>query len=157
MVAIQVNVIQSGPGGCKFQGVFLPFVTPGSQFRMARQAVVIQVDFGVQGDQLSITGDHQRVDLDQTAVVFYKKSEKVGQQVGKLPVQCWRQAQAEGDLAAMKRLDCEQGIDLDPDDPFRGIGGNRLDIHTAGLTGHDQQGGAGAIGDDAQVEFPDQI
>ena len=53
----------------------------------------------------------------------------------------------------MEALDSQQRIDEDLDDLFGGFLGHLLDVHAAGLAGHDADLGGGAVRDDAQIQF----
>src|SRR5690606_21966036 len=62
-IAIELDVGQVELAGFDFSGIFFVQIAVGQDIGMAEQRVRIEVELGVQGDDLAVAGDDQRVDL----------------------------------------------------------------------------------------------
>src|SRR5690606_6743762 len=71
-VAVQGDVVEVVLGRLDLGLVFLAGVAHGGQLRLTAHvdSVLVNVDLGVQRQQLAIAGDDQRVDLDQRQVLI---------------------------------------------------------------------------------------
>ena len=64
-----------------------------------------------------------------------------------------REAEAVGDLSADMGHVAGGRIDMDGDDLLRGLGGDLLDVHAAGLGGDEGDAAVGAVDEHRQVEL----
>ena len=70
--AVERDVVEIVFRGLDFLGVFFGEIAQRGDVGMAEQRVVVEVDLGVEADQLVVLGDDQRIDLEQAHVLSVK-------------------------------------------------------------------------------------
>ncbi len=103
---------------------------------MTEQSVRVEVELGVQRDDLAVAGQDQRVDFSQRSVGFIERLVQALQRLAGLRHARVGHADLAGDVVgfsvgqADRRLD-DQGVDL-----FRAVGSDFFDVHAAFARGH---------------------
>ena len=156
-MTVEFDVIQLVVGGFGFELVLLVKVSPRGQVRMPEQGIVVEIDLGVQGEDLTFTGCHQGIDLGQGTVHFHVHFVEPQDETKRLTHQGALQSQPESKPPRLKGLQPHPRVHLFPEDLFRSPGGHLLDFHPTFWTGHDHQLALGPVQGDAQIEFPVDI
>ena len=120
---------------------------------MPEQGVVVEVELGIEAEQVSLPGLHQGVDLQERAVGLDEGLVEVLQQRHRLLDLGRGEAEFEGDLARLEGAQPDQRIDRLEEDFFRGVGGDFLDVHPPFGAGHQGHLGGGAIDQEGDVEL----
>ncbi len=120
---------------------------------MTEERVVVEVDLGVESDNRLLGRDDERIDLHERAVVFHEQPVEVLDHGRKALDRCRRQIEPEGELPAVVALKPEQRIDKNLDDLLRSLGSYVLNVHAAGLAGHNDDFGRRSVGNDAEIKF----
>ena len=140
--AIEADVFEPVGQGRRLAGILLAQVPLGLQVRLTEQGIVIQIDLGVQGDQLAPGGHHQRIDLHQVGVARHEEPVEPGHDLTQGLDLVAGQAETEAQPAHLKGLhpvsDRGGRVDAGQEDLFRVRGGHRLDIDAARRRGHEQ-------------------
>ena len=152
-VAAKRDVGELVLGGFDFVGVFFVVVAHVAQFGVTEDGVVVEAEFGVQAEQVVVTGDDERVDFEQGAVTGDEGLVEALQDSDGLGDEFAAQAEAEGDLAALEGGQAGQGVDGFGEDFLGGLGGDLFDVHAPCGGGHDGDFGAAAIDDQGDVQF----
>ena len=92
--AVERDIVEIELRGLDLLGVFLGLVAQRRDLRMQEQRVVVEVDLGVEADQLLVLGDDQRIDLEQAHVGVDKGLIEIAQQRAQLLAPDRRQASA---------------------------------------------------------------
>ena len=139
--------------GRRFAGVLLRDVAHRRQVLVAVQGVVVQVDLGVQGQQVAVLGDDQGVDLHQAGIAVGEQSVQACHQLLQFPNLAALQAQTETQLAALVGLQAGGRVDVGGEDLLGRVGGHLFDVHPPGRRGHKQQPSPPAVHQHTQIEF----
>ncbi len=103
-VAVQGDVVEVVLGGGRLARVFLADVAQLQQFRVPVQRVVVEVDLGIQREQVAAWRDHQRVDLDQAGVLLEEQLDQAEQDLLELLHLVAIEAQREAEAAHLVGL-----------------------------------------------------
>ncbi len=120
---------------------------------MAEHGVVVEVDFAVEGDELVVPGGDEGVDLHEGGVGVDEGAVEAGHEADGLVDLGGLEAEFEGEGAGLEGLEADGGVDGFLVDGVGGFGGDFFDFHAAGLRGHEDEAGGGAVEDDAEVEL----
>ncbi len=123
------------------------------QVPVAEQGVVVEVDLGIDRHDPLIVGQHQRVDLGQTAVLFDEDLREPVDRIDRLFCGISRQAQRPGQRARLELLQPQVRVHPLLEDGGRVAAGDLLDLHAALATGHQHRLVPCAVDDDAEVEL----
>src|SRR5208282_689997 len=107
-VAVQGDVVQIRLAGPQVQRLFLRFDGQRLDFLVPEQGVVVEIDFGVDGQKLVVAGDDQGIDLHQGSVGFEEDFGKIGHQFGRFAGQFVLEPQAVGQFAGLVALQSDE-------------------------------------------------
>ena len=140
-------------GGLDFEGVFFGEVAEFLQVLVAEHGVVVEVDLAVECDELAVLGGDEGVDLHEGGVGFDERFVKAGHEGDGLVDLGGFEAELEGEGPGLVGLEADGGVYVFLVDEFGGGVGDLFDFHAAGLRGHEDDFGAGAVEDEAEVEL----
>ena len=120
---------------------------------MAEERIIVEVDLGVEGEELVVFGCDKGVDLDQRGVGFDVGLVKAQKELDGVVNLRRFETQRKGQLARLPTAKADGRIDRLLEDGLGCFGGHLLDLHAAGLRGHEDQLACGAIENDAEIEF----
>jgi hypothetical protein len=86
---------------------------------VAVHRVVVEGDLGVEGDDLAVAGDDERVDLEQGAVELVVGGGEALQELDGAAGDGLGEAEGEGQLAGLERLEADGGVDRLAEDLLR--------------------------------------
>ena len=152
-VAIQGDVIQAVGFGGRFGRVFLRAVAEFGQFRLAKQRVVVDVDLRIQGNQLPVRGDHQRVDLDEPRVTLIEHAKQSSEQFAERRRGRFFQPQRERKPARLIRQHAGGHRNANRENALRMLGRDGLDVHAAIATGDKHDAFTRAVHQGTQVKL----
>ena len=144
-VAIQLDIVQLVAARLDLVRILLVEIAQLDHLGLAIERIAVEVHLGVEGDQVAVLGDHQRIDLDQAGVELGERPADAAHEGDRLAHLLALEAEAEGDLAAVERLEPDRGIDRDLDDLLRRPRRDLLDVDPALGRGHQGQPRGGAI------------
>ena len=124
---------------------------------MAVERVVVKVEFGVEGQQPVVRGDHEGIDLHQRAVGFGVGLVERSEKLGRLRHQRAAESQGCRDFPGLVGLQPEERIHRHADDFFGGVFRNGLDVHPAFSTGDDHRSRNGPVEEQRKIEFAGNI
>ena len=134
-------------------GIFLRRIAQRRQLLLAEHRVRVDVDLGVERDELAGLGDDERVDLEQRGIALEVDAVQRHQDGLELADLRALEAEAESELAALVGLQPRGGIDVDAQDLLRRVRGHFFDVHAAGGGGDDGHAAALAIQRERQVDL----
>lgn len=137
-----------------FAGIVLGRVVHGAQSGLAEQGVGIEIDLGVQAEQIAVLLDHQRIHLHQGQIVLLEQLGQTDEDMGELLELIAFETQPEGQVAGLERLGADQGVDAGLEDLLGRFMGDLLDVHPALGRGHEDDAAARAIDHRSQVKLP---
>ena len=152
-VAVQADVGQVELGSLDFSRILFVQVAVGHDLGMAEQGVAVEVELGVQGDDVALAVTVQRVDLDQGSVRVHVALVQLLADVDELRLGVFGHADTLGQFFALLGGQAGCGIDEHLDDLLGGGVGHFLDVHAA-FAGSDEGHLLGAaVGHAGQVVF----
>ena len=120
---------------------------------MSPKSAVIEVHLCIEGHQAAVSGDYQRVDLQQRAVHLLKALVEPGDELDPRGDELSRQIEAEGLVAGLVGFEPKQRVYRLVEYLLRGLGRDLLDIHPAGLARHDDGPVGRPVNYNSQVEL----
>ena len=120
---------------------------------MAEERVVVEVDLGVEGEELVVLGGDEGIDLEQRGVGFDEGLVEALEERDRLVDLRGLEAEREGQLARLPCAEADGRVDGLLEDGLGSLGGDLFDLHAAGLRGHEDQLAGGAVEHDAEVEL----
>ena len=82
-VAVEGDVVQVRLLGADVQRLFLRLICHRDDVVVAEQRVVVEVELGIDRQQLAVLGDHQRIDLGQRRIGLHER-------LGEIQPSSWR-------------------------------------------------------------------
>ena len=152
-VAVQRDVSQVEFRCFDFGRIFFVQVAVGDDFRVTEQGVRVEVELGVQRDDLARTRQDQRVDFGQRRIGFpvgFVQALQVGARVGD---RFFRHADLAGDVVGLLIGQADRRFDRDAVDFFRVAVRDFFDVHAAFRRGHQHDFLGDAVGDHRHVQF----
>src|SRR5690606_28333937 len=129
--AVELDVGQVELAGFDFGRIFFVQVAVGDDFRMTEERVGVEVELGVQGDDVALAVAVQRVDFDQRRVGFHVAAVQLLEHVHGLGGRVGGQADRVGDLGGLLGGQAGQRVDVFGDDLLGSGVGHFLDVHAA--------------------------
>ncbi len=120
---------------------------------MAEERVIVETKLGVEREQPPVSRGDKRIDLAQRSVGVHKGFVEPRHEADGFINMLRLQAQAECQLARMKRLEAGHGIDLHFQNRVWIFGRDFLDLHAAGSRRHEHRLRRHAIDYDSQIKF----
>ena len=114
---------------------------------MAEEGVAVDRHLGVEGDDLAVGGDDQRVDLDQGRVLAARDLGQLREHLGGLVENVLVEAGGLDDRPRRGGVEGDGRVDVALDQRLGVLGGDRLDVHPALGRDHRQQLLLGAVED----------
>ncbi len=151
--AVHRHVVEVVLDGGRFGGVFLREVAHGGQVGVAELGVVVGVDLAVEGGEVAVCEDGQRVQLDQGEILLVEQLVQAKHDLDELVHLLRIQVHLEPEIAALVRLQAFDEIHHEGVDVFRRFGGHLLDVDAAVLGGDERDRLGVAIGEDREVQF----
>src|SRR5947209_12446896 len=120
---------------------------------MPEQCVIVKSDLRVQSKQPPVSCSNERIDLQQGSVGFKKCSVKRSQKLHRRINLLRAQPQLERNLPRLKPFQAHPWIDMLLQNRFWILGGNFLNLHSAGRRRHEYWFAFYAIHEDSEVKF----
>ena len=120
---------------------------------MSPKSAVIEVHLCIEGQQATVSGDDQRVDLQQGAVHLLEALVEPDDELDPRGDELSRQVEAEGEVAGLVGFEPKERVHRFVEYLLRGLGRDLLDIHPAGLACHDDGPVGGPVNHNSQVEL----
>ena len=98
---------------------------------MAVERVGVEIDLGIEADQLAVLGDDERIDLEQAHVLVDEGLVELAHHLHALLALVALELEGRGDAAADIRRITGGRIDLHGDDLLRRVMGHLFDVHAA--------------------------
>src|SRR5262245_654943 len=114
-----------------FEGLFFIQIAKLYIIFVSEQCVIVEIKFRIKRVQLAVFGQEKRVDLRKRRVEVNEGAIQRRHKSSSLANHLVWQTDSEGELARLKRLKPNSGIDRFLQDFFRLVGGHFLDIHSA--------------------------
>src|SRR5690606_32199451 len=152
-VAVELDVGQVELAGFDFSGIFFVEVAVGDDLGVAEQRVGIEVELGVQGDDVALAVAVQGVDFHQRGVGVHVALVQLLEHVGSLVGRTARQADGFRHLLGLLGLQAGERVDVFGDDFLGRRMGDFFDVHAAFARGDDGDLLGGAVGDQRHVVF----
>ncbi len=156
-IAVQGDVGEVVLRGFDLHRVFFVVVAQVTDTDVAEQRVLIEVDFGVEAEQVAFGCQDQGIDLEQRAVSFDECLVEVHQQRHRLLDLGDRKAKLEGYLAGLESGQANRWIHGFKEDLFRRFGRDFFDVHPAFGRGHQGDPVGGAVNQERDVELVGDI
>ncbi len=120
---------------------------------MPEQRVVVEVELGVERQQLAVLGDDQRVDLDQRGILVDEQAVQTAEELIETLDLFAVEIELEAQSAALPRGQPGHRVDEHGVDLFRRRRGDFLDVHPAFRRGDDGEAFRFAIESDREVQL----
>src|SRR5207247_9853107 len=152
-VPVQRDVVQAVLRRLGFPRVLLGVVAQLGDARAPEHGVIVEAHLHVEGENLAVLGDDERVDLYHGGVELPERP--VGAQNDRDSlVDLWRgELEPERELAALERPDADRRLDDLPQDRLGLALGDLLDLHPAVRMRHDDDALALAVEDETDVQL----
>ena len=98
---------------------------------VAELGVLVERDLAVEGDDVALFGEDERVDLDERRVLALVDVVELDEDVGDLLDELGGEARGLGDLDGLRLVDARQRVDLDAGERLGPLDGELLDLHAA--------------------------
>ena len=152
-VAAEVDVVESVRGGFEFLRIFFAVVAELGDVGVAVECAVVKVELGVEGNDVVVLGDDERVDLDLRAVLADEGGvETLHERRGFAHCRC---GDVDGVCHArrLERHEPDDRVDVLLDDLLGVLFGDLFDLDAALLGAHHDDAGAEAVNNEGEVKF----
>ena len=139
----------------RFQLQRVPFAGIGQpgKFRVAEQGVVLEVELGVQRQNIPVFRHNERIDFRQGSVLFRIQAEQILQQAGAGVQVSARESQKGRGPPRLEVRQAVQRISHDTDETLRRVCGHGFNIHASVRAGHQDRAARRAIQRDRRVQL----
>ena len=155
--AVELDVGEVVFAGGDFEGVELRVVDHVGVLAMAEDGVVVEGDLGVHGHEPAGLGHHQRVDLDQGAVLLQAGAVEAEDELDAILAQAPLEAEGERDLARLVGVEPGQRVDGELVDLLRRFARHLLDLDPAFGRGDEDVARRGAVEGDGEIELASDL
>src|SRR5258707_12268737 len=115
--------------------------------------VAVEVDLAVEGDDLPLLGDDERIDFEEGAILFDEELVEVRRKSDEPADLIFVEAEREADASRLVGGEPDDRIDVDTVDLLRRVVCDLFDVHPALGRRHDRDTADVAIDHDLQVEL----
>src|ERR1700691_2243844 len=120
---------------------------------MAEERVVVEVDLGVEREELVVLCGDEGIDLEERRIGVDEGAIEALEEADRLADLRGLEAEREGELARLPCPESNGGIDRLFENGSGSFRGDFFDLHAAGLRGHENQLARCAVENDAEVEL----
>ena len=152
-VAAEVDVVESVRGSFEFFRIFFAVVTELGDVRMAVERAVVKIELRIEGDDIVVLGDDERVDLDLRAVLADEGGIKTLHERRGLANGGRGDVDGVCHARRLERHESDDGIDVFLDDLLGVLLGDLFDLDAAFLGAHHDDARAEAVDDEGKVEL----
>src|SRR5260370_10043529 len=151
--AIELDVVEAVFGSFDFERIFFIEVAEFAKLLVTEKRIVVKSHLGVEGDEFAFTGEHARIDFEQRGVSIDESAVKSLKERGRRIDGFDRQAETEGELASLIRLQTQGRMNRFAQNGARIFPGDFLDFHAARGAGHEDNAPGGAIDKEPEIKF----
>ena len=152
-VAVQADVGQVEFAGFYFGGVFFVQIAVGHDFGMAEQRIAVEIEFGIQRDDVALAVAVERVDLHQRSVGFHVAGVEFFAHVDELRLGVIGHAHATRQLFALGIGQAGSGVHKHLDDFFGVAVRDFFNVHPPFAGGNESHFLRAAVGYARQIVF----
>src|SRR5229473_1065411 len=152
-IAVELDVVEAMLGRLGLDWILLRDVAHLLDLVVAEQRVVVEIHLGVEGDDLAVAGDNERVDLDDRGVELGEDLVHRQHELDGALHLLALEPEAEGELAGMEAFHPGGGIDRHLEDLVRMLGRDLLDLHAALGRGHHGDPRGRTVDQHAKIEL----
>jgi len=152
-VSIKADVVEIKFPGFDFAGVFFGEVAVGDDLGVAEEGVVVEIEFGVEGEDFAGGGLDEGVDLDHGAVAGHEEFVEGGEDFLEGAEFVRGEADGFAEFLALEGLEAEGGVDGFVDDFLGRVLGDFLDVDAAFAAEDDDGALGGAVEEYGEVVF----
>ena len=156
-IAIKSDIVEAVLGSRHFAGILLRHVAHRDDLGLPVKGVVVEVELGVEGEQLAFRRHDERIDFHHGTIALNEKLVEVREELGRLVHQRTGEAESRGNLARLIGHEPESRIHADTEDLFRCLLGDRLDVHSAFRAGNDHRRRRRTIEQDGEVQLAGNV
>ena len=121
--------------------------------RVAEAGVLVERDLAVEGEDLAVFGEHERVDLDERRVLALVDLVELHDHGGDLVDELGGEATGGRDLLGLLEVDARDRVDLDLGEGLGALDCELLDLHAALDAAQREVGAVGAVEQHREVEL----
>src|SRR5262249_27477495 len=151
--AVEADIGEAAVGGAGLARILLRLVAQLRDVRAAEERVVVEAHLGVEGEQLALSGEDERVDLDHGGVELAEGAVAAEQGLHGLRHLPGLEAEGERELARLEGLHADRRVDGEADQGLRPVAADVLDLHAAGGGGNDHHALALPVEHEAEIEL----
>src|SRR5690606_30499953 len=153
-LSVELHVVQTGLLRLGLQRVLGALVGESLVAGVADLGgVVVERDLAVERDDVTLFGEHQRVDLDERGVLALVDLEELDEDIGDLLDELLAEVRGPGDLDGLGLVDAGQRVHLDTGERLGLLDGELLDLHAALDAAQRQVGAVRAVQEHREVEL----
>src|SRR5260370_5913798 len=151
--AVELDVVEAVLGGFDFERILFIEVAEFAKILVTEKGVVVKSHLGVEGDKLAFAGKHARIDFEQRGISIDEGAVKSLKERSRRIHSFDRQAETEGELASLIRLQTQGRMYRFAQNGARIFLGDFLDFHAARGAGHEDNAAACAIDKEPEIKF----
>ena len=136
-VAIERDIVEVELLGNTLALVFLAEVALLGDRLLAIERVFVEVELGIEGEDVAFLGDDHRVDLDHRGITLDQDLVDAEQRLGELLALLFGEVHEEGEFTALERLEASRRMHGDRLDLLRVLLGHFFNVHAAFGRGHE--------------------
>ena len=137
-VPVQGDVVQIVLGGLRLTWILLADIAHRQQVLVTVQRIAVQIDLGIECQQVPLRCHHERVDFNQACILTVEELDQAEQDLLELFDLISIETQRKTQPPRLVWLHPGRWIDQHSNDLFRCLCRDFLDVHAAGARGHHQ-------------------
>src|SRR5690606_16707470 len=150
---IELDVVEVVLLGLRLERVRRGGVLELGVLRVTERGVVVEGDLAVEGDDLTVLGQHERVDLDERRVLALVDVPELDERRSDVASDLGREARGGDDLLGLRLVDAREGVDVDLRERLGALDRELLDLHATLDARHREQRAVGAVEQEGEVEL----